>query len=312
MENDKQITTIIQQNNLEITQAEKMLLPLAKFLQEAKGWEEKARAIVVTDIGQVEQMAAARTARLALKKIRVSAEDTRKDLKEKSLREGRAIDGVANIIKAVIVPIEEHLEKQEKFAEEQEKAKKQKIYDERVAIINVYGADPTLYNLKEMSVESFATLADSLKAAAEGKKALDEKSERERLEREKAKEDEDKKIREENTRLKKEQDDKEQIRLKEKAESDRKLKDAEDARLKLEKEKADREKKEADEKKAKQEAQRKAKAAPDKVKLKELASRIRNTELPEVTSDEAKLTVDDFKHRLDELAHELEQALSKI
>ena len=47
----------------------------------------------------------------------------RKELKEESLRKGKAIDGVANIIKFLIEPVEKYLEDQEKFIEKLEQQK---------------------------------------------------------------------------------------------------------------------------------------------------------------------------------------------
>lgn len=320
MENDNQIVEIIKQNSLEVTQAEKMLAPLVKFLEEAKSWEKEAKKIVVTDITQVKEMSDAKKARISLKKIRTAAEDTRKELKERSLREGKAIDGVANIIKAVIVPIEEYLEKQEKFAEIREKERKEILLRERIELLQKFNADPNLYNLKEMSPESFIELLKSIKMGFDAKNAADEKLEKERIEREEAKAIEDEKMRKENIRLKKEADEKETIRLKEKSEADEKIKKAEIAKKKAEAELAEKEQKEQAEKKrfAKEseekekqevETKRKAEAAPDKAKMVEFAIRIKNIQLPTVTSEESKSLVKLTQKKLLEISQELESKL---
>ena len=60
-------------------------------------------------------MKLARVGRLFLMKKRTAIETVRKELKEQALREGKAIDGIANVLKALIIPIEEYLKKQEDF-----------------------------------------------------------------------------------------------------------------------------------------------------------------------------------------------------
>src|ERR1039457_5062030 len=109
-----EIEKVIEGSRLEKTKSQYIFEQFAGFFHAAKEWEIKAREIVITDESETSKMKQAREARLALKDIRVNAEKVRVSLKEQSLREGKAIDGVANVIKALIVPIEEYLEKQEK------------------------------------------------------------------------------------------------------------------------------------------------------------------------------------------------------
>lgn len=117
-----QLEQIVQESGLETTKAQVILGQFKDYFDIAGEWEEKAKAIVVTDASQTADMEMARVGRLFLREKRIAIEKTRKELKEQSLREGKAIDGLANVLKALIVPTEEYLEKQEKFVELQEKA----------------------------------------------------------------------------------------------------------------------------------------------------------------------------------------------
>lgn len=126
---EDKLTIIVRDSGLEATKARVLLTRFTDYFDIAAEWELKAKAIIVTDDTQTGDMQMARAGRLFLKDKRVAIEKTRKSLKEQSLREGKAIDGIANVLKALIVPIEEHLHKQEKFVEIRAK----KIEDKRQA-----------------------------------------------------------------------------------------------------------------------------------------------------------------------------------
>lgn len=119
---ENQLQVIVRDSGLEKTKADIILTKFQDYFQLASEWETKARTIVVTDEKQTDSMKLARTGRLLLRERRLEIENTRKQLKEQSLREGKAIDGIANVLKGLIVPIEEYLERQEKFVELQEAA----------------------------------------------------------------------------------------------------------------------------------------------------------------------------------------------
>lgn len=206
MQQENELQLVIKEGALEATQSQNILEKFTGLFEQAKKWEAKARSIVITDESQVEKMEAAREIRLELKDIRVNAEKIRKDLKEQSLREGKAIDGVANVIKAIIVPLEEHLEKQEKYIEVMVEEKKRRIEAERIAALQPFVPDIAMYNLKEMSEDGFANLLSASKIAFEQQKDAEAKAEHDRLEDEKAKKEEDERIRKENETLKAEKE----------------------------------------------------------------------------------------------------------
>jgi hypothetical protein len=305
----KELVTIVEENGLEKTQGQFILDSFTGFIKQATEWEVKAKSIVIKDVSQIEEMAKAREARLALKGIRVEAENTRKSLKEKALREGKAIDGVANVIKALIVPLEEYLEAQEKFAENIEKERKDKINAEREMKLQKYVEDVSLYNFKEMSDEAFEKLLHGVKVAWEAEQEVIKKAEQERIENEKKEAEEREKQRLENIKLKQEAEAREKELAKERAEQEKKLeaeklkakKEVEarekiEAQLKAKKEaeeKAIKEKeaKEQAEKLAKLEAEKKAELAPDREKLNAYAVELGTLAVPKLETKEAKETL---------------------
>lgn len=118
-DNTNQLELIVRQSGLEVTspKAKELLEQFSSYFDVAADWEKKAATLVVTDASQTAEMKMAREGRLFLKEKRIAIEKKRKELKEQALREGKAIDGMANILKALIVPIEEYLDKQEHFVE---------------------------------------------------------------------------------------------------------------------------------------------------------------------------------------------------
>src|SRR3990167_8069103 len=120
-----------------------MLTAFNDFYAQAAAFESSARDIVVTSAEQTDMMKEARTTRIAVRDIRIEVEKRRKSMKEQSLREGKAIDGIANIIKAIIVPIEDHLLAQEEYIERQQQAEMDRIAEERASRLTPY-ADPTM------------------------------------------------------------------------------------------------------------------------------------------------------------------------
>jgi type IV secretory pathway VirB10-like protein len=299
MENQNNEIALVAQNaGLAPTGVENLLNKFAAYFNEAKKLAEGAREIIVTDESQTDLMLKARETRLTLKSLRTHVEAVRVELKEQSLREGRAIDGVSNLIKALIVPVEEHLEKQEKYAEVKALERIQKKYEERVNLLSPFVDDISLYAIKDMPDAVFDNLLAGCKASYQAKKDAEAKVEADRIAKEKAKEEEDRKIREENEKLKKDAEIKEKESARIAAEQEEKLnkerKAREDAEAKLKAEKEAQEKKERDDKAAEdarkaaeEETKRKALLAPDKEKLIELAGTIDKITFPAVSSKEA-------------------------
>lgn len=120
---ENQLAVIVKESGLEGTKAQIILEQFQDYFKIAAEWEAKAKTIVVTRADQAMEMEMARAGRLFLREKRIAIENARKKLKEDALREGKAIDGIANVLKALIVPIEEHLDAQEHFVEIENKRK---------------------------------------------------------------------------------------------------------------------------------------------------------------------------------------------
>lgn len=315
---ENQLVVAVKETGLKPNKVESLLENFADDFNKAKKLVNASKDIVVTDESQVDKMAKAREARLELKNVRIDVEKTRKELKEESLREGKAIDGASNLIKALIIPVEKHLEKQEKYAEVKELERIEKRHSERISKLLKYVEDVNPYNLKDMSDGAFDKLLKTSKAAHEAEVAAEKKAEDERLDQEKKAEENRIKIENENKRLKKEAEEREKKVSAEKKADEIKLKEEQEkrgkaeAKLKAEK-KAQEEKKravrEADEafKKVKEEEKRKALLAPDKVKLNNLANDIDNFKLPHVESKEAGEAINEAVEKLEEASNLLRE-----
>jgi len=138
---ENQLAIIVNESGLEETKAQYILDRFQEYFTIAAKWELKAKSIVVTNETQVAEMKMARAGRLFLKEKRIAIENARKHLKEQSLRESRAIDGIANVLKALIIPIEKYLDEQEHFIEikaakaaaEKERKEAERLEAERIA-----------------------------------------------------------------------------------------------------------------------------------------------------------------------------------
>lgn len=133
IEPKNQLAVLVEKSELDATKAKVLLDNFSDYFDIAAEWELKAKTIVVTDVTQKDDMKMARTGRLILRGKRTKIENTRKEMKANALREGKAIDGIANVLKALIVPIEEYLDEQEHFAENAAKAEVARVQAEMEA-----------------------------------------------------------------------------------------------------------------------------------------------------------------------------------
>ena len=122
---ENQLQVIVKESGLEQSKAKYILDNFQNYFEVADEKAKKAKTLVVTNETQKAEMQMARTGRLFLREKRIAIEKARKGLKEQALREGKAIDG--NVLKALIIPIEEYLERQEKFVEIQEDKKREAL-----------------------------------------------------------------------------------------------------------------------------------------------------------------------------------------
>lgn len=156
--------------------------PIWSQIQE---WKDKAETLVVTDISQTAEMKMAGDARKAVKKVRTSANALREELKADSLRYGRAVQELYNEIEARLKPIEEHLEKQEKFKELYEMKQREALRVEREALIEPLRQYAfTGINFGEITQDDFDMILNNAKLAKQAAEEAARKAEAERIERE--------------------------------------------------------------------------------------------------------------------------------
>lgn len=200
------LTLAIPENSgLEIESQQSLIALFQPLFDKANEWREKALACRVTDINDKHGMKFARESRLGLREIRLEVEKRRKAAKEDSLRKGRAIDGMANVFKAAVEPIEEFLLEQEQFAERHEANRIAVLQSERIDLLSPYGLDSiNVANLGTLTEEGFEALLADAKALHEMRQERERKAEQERLEREIAEAKERERIKQENEQLRRE------------------------------------------------------------------------------------------------------------
>lgn len=209
MPEQKELLVVIEQNALPAEAAQSLTTSFAPSFKEAGEILAQSRQIVVTSPDQKLQIKLARDYRLALRAIRVGADKKRKELKDVSLRQGRAIDGFFNILLHLTDTEEQRLAAQEEFVERQEAARKEALKVERTKFSVELGIDPNLYQLGDMSEETFQNLIEGTRLARAAQAERERKAEAERIALAKAEAEERERIRLENERLKAEAAEKE-------------------------------------------------------------------------------------------------------
>ncbi len=265
----------------------------------------------VSGIEDKEGYETVRAARLVVKTKRCEVEKTRQELKEESIRYGRAVDAEAKRITALLVPIEEYLQSQEKIIDDEKKRIDKEKADKEIARVQLlvdelfkYGVVVNFQMVQEMTPEQYKERLDKAindhnnklvkeKAEMEAKKA-----EQERLDKIKAEQEA------ENTRLmviRKEQEAKEaaikaeqqKIIDQQKAIEDQKRKEAEE---KVRKEEIEKAQKVAAEKAVK-DAEEKARIEKVEAERKEKERIAEERRLEEIRPDKEKLLA--FAHTLE-------------
>jgi colicin import membrane protein len=240
-ETTNELVKVVETSGVEPQTATTLKESFLPFFEQAEEWKRKAEALVVTDATQVHDMKMARTARLALKEIRVNADKKRKELKEDSLRYGKAVQGVYNVIEFLIAPIEKHLQEQEDFVAIAEAKRKAELKASREMEIQPFAEFVALgLNFGEMTDEDYAKTLNGAKLQLQAKIEAEQKSEAEKIAKEKAEAEERERIRIENERLKAEAEAKERQLAEERAKAE--------AERKAIEEKARKEKEEAEKK----------------------------------------------------------------
>lgn len=336
-----ELALIAQQSGLEQSKVGVLMTKFGEPFQSAITIINQAQDINVTSEDQTDEIEQAGIARKELKRVRCEVENTRKELKEQSLREGKAIDGMANVIKAIIVPVEENLEKQEKFAERLAAERHARNIAERETKLSKYVTDTSVYKYENISDEAFSDLIKQLDDALKAQEEADriallraeeerKKAEAERIAREKAAAEEAERIRKENQKLKAEAEAREAELAKQREIEQKRLaaeRAKQEKKLATERAKTDEERKkreaieaeqrkqaqaEAAAKAAAEESQRQALLAPDKDKLIKFADSLEAIEMPHVASRDAGKLLDETKDFLTRVSKNLRQKAAQL
>jgi hypothetical protein len=126
------LTAIIRSIGLQEDKQAYLLQQFSSFYEIASEWEKKINSIVINSVEQKTEMKMMDEARKFLKSKRVEVENTRKELKEASLREGQAIDKIAKELKGLIEPLENLAAEKARFAEIQEEKRKELLKADRL------------------------------------------------------------------------------------------------------------------------------------------------------------------------------------
>lgn len=300
----------------------------------------KAATINVTDESQLEQMKAAKGARLEVKKVRTATENTRKATKEDALRFGKAVDNVAGMIKEVCEAVETRLEACETFKERAEAKRREERRVARVAALAEFGTDTRFMDLAAMEDDAWESLIQREREALAGRQAKAKADAETAAKAEADRRAEAEKLREENERLRKEQAERNATEAAErqkaaaelaaaKAKAQKELDeqraklDAERAELakklqeqqdRIDRENAERERVEREEAERKEAEDRRIRAeqnAPDADKLQAVALALRSIEYPQV-GDRAQQVIDRVRQGAEKMAAFVEQQASLL
>lgn len=303
---DSQLQTILSEQNVAKDNANQLLAAFGAPFEDAGLILSSYKDIKVTEEDDFTTMAEARTKRLALKNIRVDVEKKRKELKEDSLKVGRAIDSVARYVKDTIEPAEKYLESQEKFGEIKAAERVAVKKADRIEKLMAYTDDISMYNFEAMNDEQFDSLLSSLNAQKKAAEVEAKKIEEDRIAAEKAERERQIAIEAENKRLKEEADKKEKANAEEREKirieheknvaAERAVALAErEKREKLEAEQKAKQEEEARLKSESEESQRQSLLAPDKEKLLNLAAEIEKMTLPALQSKDAQAVLNEVE-----------------
>ena len=202
-----QITTEIKQYELSENKAQQLEAVFIPMLDMLKPMESDFNQIIdyVETKGIDEDIIVrAKRLRLDIGKVRIETEKKRKTEKDESLKLGKAIDGIANIVKYAVSSKEDKLKEIETHFERLEEERNRVLGIERANLLSHYLTIDLIdtKKLSAMDQDVFDAYLCSKKTEFEAKKAEAERVEREQVEARLLKEFEDRKIREENNRLK--------------------------------------------------------------------------------------------------------------
>ncbi len=230
----------------------------------------------VKDATCVREIAKSRACRLALRKVRLESDETRKKHKEHALLYGKAVDGFHNILMADVSPLETALKEAEDIAERAEAKRLADLHAARVAELLPLSDTPILGSLADLSEPDYQKMLSNAKMLRQAKLDAAAKAEADRLAKEESERVERERLAAENARLQAEAVQREAAAKAEREAAEKELAEerAEAARVAAEiKAKADAEAKAAAEQAARERAEIEAKAKAEAERIAEVARR---------------------------------------
>lgn len=331
------LVRIATDHGLAQSRAHDLLGPLFPKVDEAGELVKQAATIQVTDATQVSEMQKARQMRLKIKALRCDAENVGKEIKGEYLKTTTAIDAARRWFKDTLEPVENYLQAQEEFAIRAEADRKALTRATRQAILIPLEVDVTAFDLAEMKEPTFLKLVEDARAGKARREAEALKAEEERKAAEARRIEDERKMREENEKLRKENEEAdrklaeerkataaaaakaraEQLEADRQAQAkqlelQRKIDEERRAKEKLEAEARAKQIAEEKNKAAEARAKKKAERAPDVEKIKAFATAVRQLPFPAVKSDEALRAISAIRQIRDEFANEIDRMAGRL
>lgn len=172
-----QIDRIVEENDLTVEKGVALKNSFYEYQEAIQHWKGRVSDIVVTDIEQEGLMKQAREIRLQLVPIRTGIDKKRKAVKEDALNECRAIDAVAKVFTEDLRYMEAHLQTQEDFKKVYLDNERLKLRAKRLDALKEYSSDPMLFGeVEALTAEQFEKLLEdqALLKAARIRKAKEE------------------------------------------------------------------------------------------------------------------------------------------
>lgn len=167
-------------------QIEAVFVPMVKMLKAME--EEYDKLIKETEGGVTNEIVIkAKSLRSKIARVRIDTENERKKEKEVYLRGGKAVDGIANILKNAVIEKENNLKEIENFFENQERERRIKLLLERKEKLRPFEVENLeSIDLSGMSDEVFNNFLLGAETNFKAKKEAEEKEKAEKNDKYKA------------------------------------------------------------------------------------------------------------------------------
>ncbi len=195
-----ELIELIPASKVELTKAQNYAVKFSPYMEKV---HELSKALMLMNKENPSEIdvKTARINRLALVKVRTGSDGEKDTLKADLLIETKLIDGLNGVVKNSAALTESEYASIEKFAENRERERKDKLKNERLERLTEYTDQAQMYPLGEMSEDSFSDLLNGLKLAKEAKIEEERKAEEARLEKLRIEAEEKETLRLENERL---------------------------------------------------------------------------------------------------------------